>query len=152
MADRLAVESVDREGQTVVFRFRPQTRLDPERLLAIVGRRADVTLIPPGGPSPRSARGAGAWAPFRAAGPAILPGWRYPSRAAVSGTSNAAARRKGRPADSAAPPSWWTARATTGAVEPGFTKAEILKPAAEDPRAEHGVFTLVGRLLSDLLG
>ena len=60
--------------------------------------------------------------------------------------------RKGGQAESPAPPSWWTARATTGAVEPGFTKAEILKPAAEDPRSEHGVFTLVGGLLSDLLG
>jgi len=65
---------------------------------------------------------------------------------------SAPVRRKGGPAESPAPPSWWTARATTGAVEPGFTKAEILKPAAEDPRGEHGVFTLVGGLLSDLLG
>ena len=32
-------------------------------------------------------------------------------------------------------PSWWTARATTGEVTPGFTKAEILKQAPEDPRA-----------------
>ena len=78
MADRLAVESVDREGQTVVFRFRPQTRLDPERLLAIVGRRADLTLIPPaglrldlrGGSGRGSARvGRSWWAGFTSAGP-----------------------------------------------------------------------------------
>ena len=78
MADRLAVESVDREGQTVVFRFRPQTRLDPERLLAIVGRRADLTLIPPaglrldlrGGSGRGSARvGTSWWAGVTSAGP-----------------------------------------------------------------------------------
>jgi transcription-repair coupling factor (superfamily II helicase) len=146
MADRLSAESVDREGQTVVFRFRPQTRLDPERLLAIVGRRPDLTLIPPAGlrldlrggssrsASPAGSSGKGGSAPQAGRGPG-------PS-----------ARRKAAPAASPAPPSWWTARATTGAVEPGFTKAEILKPAAEDPRSEHGVFTLVGGLLSDLVG
>jgi hypothetical protein len=37
-------------------------------------------------------------------------------------------------------------------VTAGFTKAEILKPQAEDPRAENGVFTRVGGLLSELLG
>jgi hypothetical protein len=55
-------------------------------------------------------------------------------------------------AASAAPGSWWTARATTGEVVPGFSKAEILKPQAEDPRGEDGVFTKVGGLLSELLG
>jgi hypothetical protein len=35
-------------------------------------------------------------------------------------------------------------------VTPGFTKAEILKPAAEDPRAPGGVFERVGGLLSEL--
>ena len=149
MADRLSAESVDREGQTVIFRFRPQTRLDPERLLAIVGRRADITLIPPAGLrlDLRGGSGRPAAQAGRAAKPAASP---QPGRGPA--TSNAVTRRKGGPADSPAPPSWWTARATTGAVEPGFTKAEILKPAAEDPRGAHGVFTLVGGLLSDLLG
>jgi hypothetical protein len=59
--------------------------------------------------------------------------------------------RQGRP-DSAAPASWWTARATSGEVTSGFTKAEMTRPAAEDPRAETGVFTKVGGLLGDLLG
>jgi hypothetical protein len=47
--------------------------------------------------------------------------------------------------------SWWTARATTGAVTPGFTKAEILKPPKENPLAEGGLFDRVGNLLEDLL-
>jgi hypothetical protein len=37
-------------------------------------------------------------------------------------------------------------------VAPGFTKAEITKTAAADPRAETGVFTKVGGLLTDLIG
>jgi hypothetical protein len=47
-------------------------------------------------------------------------------------------------------PSWWTARATTGEVTPGFTKAEILKQAPEDPRAPDGVLVKVTDLLEDL--
>ena len=38
-----------------------------------------------------------------------------------------------------------------GEVKPGFTKAEILRPAREDPRAPGGVFERVGGLLSELL-
>ena len=49
MADRLGVESVDREGRTVVLKFRPQARVDPVRLVALVRRRSDLTLIPPAG-------------------------------------------------------------------------------------------------------
>ena len=50
MADRLGVESIDREAQMVVMKFRPDTqgrRLNVERLLAVVGGRGDVTLVPP---------------------------------------------------------------------------------------------------------
>ena len=47
-------------------------------------------------------------------------------------------------------PSWWTARATAGEVTPGFTKAEILKQAPEDPRAPDGVLSKVTGLLEEL--
>ena len=47
--------------------------------------------------------------------------------------------------------SWWTARATAGEVKAGFSREEILKPAAEDPRAEGGVFSRVSGLLRDLV-
>ena len=47
MADRLGVESLDREGRTVVLRFRAQANLDPVRLVALVRRRGDLTLVPP---------------------------------------------------------------------------------------------------------
>ena len=36
MADRLGVESLDREGRTVVLKFRPQAKLDPARLVRVV--------------------------------------------------------------------------------------------------------------------
>jgi hypothetical protein len=35
-------------------------------------------------------------------------------------------------------------------VKPGFTKAEILRPAREDPRAEGGLFEQLGALLGEL--
>jgi hypothetical protein len=56
---------------------------------------------------------------------------------------------RGRTSTSA--PSWWTARATTGAVTPGFTKAEILRPPKENPLVEGGLFDRIGGLLEELL-
>ena len=50
-----------------------------------------------------------------------------------------------------AAPSWWVARAREAEVTPGFTKADILRKAKEDPRAPGGVFERVGALLSELL-
>ena len=47
MADRLGIESIDREGRTVVLKFRPQAKLDPVRLVALVRQRPDLTLVPP---------------------------------------------------------------------------------------------------------
>jgi hypothetical protein len=141
MADRLGVETVDREGDRVVFRFRPQTRLDPAQLVNLVQRRADVTLVPPSGLRLDLKSGAA-------------------GTAGATGAKSAAdaERRKlvgvgKRPVRSpAAPASWWTARATAGEVTSGFTKAEILKPELQDPRGPTGVFTRVGGLLAELLG
>jgi transcription-repair coupling factor (superfamily II helicase) len=48
IADKLGVESVDREGRTVVIKFRPQAKVDPVRLVALVRQRRDLTLVPPG--------------------------------------------------------------------------------------------------------
>ena len=47
MADRLGIESVDREGDRVLFRFRPETRLEPAKLVGFVQRRGDVMLVHP---------------------------------------------------------------------------------------------------------
>ena len=45
MADRLGIETIDREGRTVVLKFRPQAKLDPVRLVALVRQRPDLTLV-----------------------------------------------------------------------------------------------------------
>jgi transcription-repair coupling factor (superfamily II helicase) len=156
MADRLGIEAIDREGQVVVFRFRPLAKLDPQRLVALVARRADVTLVPPAalrlglgpatherlGPGPRAGASVARTSPSR-------PGLdrARPTVATFTPAGTAAAGRTGLGATT----SWWTARATAGQVAPGFSKAEILKPQAEDPRGEHGVLTRVGSLLTELL-
>ena len=36
MADRLGVETIDREGRLVVIKFRPQAKMDPVRLVKVV--------------------------------------------------------------------------------------------------------------------
>ena len=140
MADRLGIDSVDREARTVVLKFRPQARVDPVKLVALVRRRPDLTLVPP--------------AALRlslevAGGLGLVAG----TSASRSGQKRPATSRQS-PATSlrrAPAPSWWTARAREGEVKPGFTKAEMLKPAKDDPRATGGVFEQIGGLLSDLL-
>ena len=139
MADRLGLESVDREGRAVVLKFRPQAKLDPVRLVSLVRQRSDLTLVPPAAlrldldVPPARSRG--------------RPAGRERQRTGgVAGPRAASGRSAG-----GAPPSWWTSRARTGAVVPGFSKEEILRPAADDPRSPGGVFEQVGQLLRDLI-
>jgi transcription-repair coupling factor (superfamily II helicase) len=113
LADRIGVESIDRDGQLVVLKFRPEAKLDPAWLFKLVQERKDLQLTPP----------------------ATL---KLDMR--VTGSRKVTAQR-----------SWWTARATAGEVTAGFSRDEILKPAAEDPRAEGGVFSRVSGLLRDLV-
>ncbi|HKY23239.1 MAG TPA: transcription-repair coupling factor [Vicinamibacterales bacterium] len=130
MADRLGVESIDREAQTVVIKFRPDTdgtRLNVERLLRVIGVRGDTTLVPP----------ATLKLDLRSAAP-------RPPTPTPHGTKVKARQSSGS--------SWWTARATAGEVTSGFTKEEILKPPKEDPNASGGVFTKVRGLLAELAG
>jgi transcription-repair coupling factor (superfamily II helicase) len=47
LADRIGIDSVDREAQIVVIKFRPEARLDPTWLFKIVQERNDVQLTPP---------------------------------------------------------------------------------------------------------
>jgi transcription-repair coupling factor (superfamily II helicase) len=155
MADRLGIEAVDREGDRVLFRFRPQAKLDPTALVAFVQRRGDVTLVPPAAlrldlKASTAPKKPAAPAPAKPAGPDRPAGpWGHISRRPQTSSDVLKAGRRG---DSAAPASWWTARATAGEVTTGFTKAEILKPEAEDPRGPSGVFTRVGGVLSELVG
>jgi len=134
MADRLGIEAIDREARLVVLKFRPQAKVDPARLVSLVRRRPELTLVPPNGLklSLGAVRDERSAIRPQAAGPAGRP-----------------ARRSGKFGSIA--PSWWVARAREAEVKPGFTKAEMTRSAKEDPRAPGGVFEQVGGLLSDLV-
>jgi transcription-repair coupling factor (superfamily II helicase) len=138
LADNLGIDTVDRDGPLVVFKFREKAKADPMRLIGMVQERADLTLLPPSTvkldlrpapPAPPKPAPAGPKSPLQklaeARGPKPIP---KPKRQ----------------------PAWWTARATAGEVTPGFTKAEILKAAPEDPRAPDGVLAKVTEFLEDL--
>ena len=47
LADALRIESIDREGDLVVLKFRSDAKLDPAWLLRVVQSRGDVALVPP---------------------------------------------------------------------------------------------------------
>ena len=125
MADRLGIEAIDRDARIVVLKFRPQARLDPVRLVSLVRQRPELTLVPPAGLK-LSLDGP-------ESKPRVVP-------------AQPGSRRR-----SAHAPSWWVARAKETEVKPGFTKAEMTRPAAENPRASGGLFERVGGLLSDLI-
>jgi hypothetical protein len=109
-----------------------------------VRQRSDLTIIPPSGlrlsldhsrdqgSGIRDQGSGGKATPPRSEGPDPRSSSRYAKRTDIA-------------------PSWWTARAKAGEVTAGFTKAEILRPKADDPRAEGGVFERVGGLLSELV-
>jgi hypothetical protein len=113
--------------------------VEPVRLVALVGRRGDLTLVPPAALR-LSLDGAG--------GSSLVAGKKAPS----SHQAPATRHQKSGARSQAAAPSWWTARARAGEVTPGFSKEEMLKPThKEDPRAPGGVLERVGGVLSDLL-
>jgi transcription-repair coupling factor (superfamily II helicase) len=122
LADRLAIETLDREGSAVVLKFREKkTTVDPIKLIKLVREREDLQIFPP------------------ATLKLTLDG---PGRERGGGGRESGSRR--RPARK---PAWWAARATAGAVMPGFSKSEILKAPPEDPRAPDGVLDRVTGLL-----
>ncbi len=125
MADRLGLESIDRQGHLIVLKFRPDAKLDPAWLFRVVSGRGDVVLVPPGT-------------------------LKLDMKASTTPQRTAQRPRKG--GDPVAGGSWWAARAKAGEVAPGFTRDEILRPAKEDPRGEGGVFSRVGGLLRELSG
>jgi transcription-repair coupling factor (superfamily II helicase) len=133
LADRIGLESVDREASVVVLKFRPDAKLDPAWLFRVVQQRGDVTLVPPATLKLDLKKEIGVKA-----------------APAASRSVSPAIPRKGR--DPVAAGSWWAARAQAGEVAPGFTKDEIMRPAKENPRAEGGVFAKVSGLLRELSG
>ena len=138
LADRLRVESVDREGQLVVLKFRPDAKLDPTWLFKVVQSRGDVALHPP------------ATLKLDLRAPASRKPLERPAAGPAGGARDKWATRRAQRVDSAATGSWWTTRARAGEVAPGFSREEIMRPAKEDPRAEDGIFARVGGLLLEL--
>jgi transcription-repair coupling factor (superfamily II helicase) len=144
-ADRIGVESIDRQGSAVVFRFKGQGGPEPHRVLRLIGERPDVTLAPPS-----SLKLDLTWTAAKARAQSRPPGAearrRRPLGAeARKGLAWRAEARKGEGG------SWWTARATAGEVTPGFSKDAILRPEKEDPRGPSGVLTRVGGVLGALV-
>jgi transcription-repair coupling factor (superfamily II helicase) len=147
MADGLGVETIDRADSAVVIKFRQKSKVDLAQVIALVQERGDLQLVPPNSLK-------------------LDLKFRPPSTQVPPPAEAAPSLRAGRPGSplqkfaelrKIAPkiqrkPSWWTARATAGEVTPGFTKAEILKQAPEDPRAPDGVLSKVTSLLEDLTG
>ncbi len=126
LSDRIRVEALDRDGQTVVLKFRPDAKLDPAWLFRVIQERGDVVLLPP----------------------ATL---KLDLKAAEKGPEQRAKDRRPRKGgDPVAGGSWWAARARSGEVAPGFTRDQIMRPAKEDPRGEGGIFARVGGLLREL--
>jgi transcription-repair coupling factor (superfamily II helicase) len=81
LADRLGVESIDREGQMVVLKFRQDANLDASALVRMVRARNDVTLAPPAslkldlrGTLPEKRR-SGSWWTARATAGEVAPGF-----------------------------------------------------------------------------
>jgi transcription-repair coupling factor (superfamily II helicase) len=166
MADQLGIESIDREGRTVVLKFGARSKVDPTRMVMMVRRRGDLTILPPSGlklsldgagaPQGQGTRDKGQGTEVGGQRAEVRAGQRPGAPAAqpsIPGRPDLrppASDLKKRRADIA--PSWWTARAREGEVKPGFTKAEILRAKPDDPRAPGGVFERVGGLLSEMIG
>ena len=81
-ADRLGLESIDRDGSLVVFKFREKTRVDLPRLLTLVRGRTDLQLVPPGSlkldlrqESAAGALSSRAWWTARATAGEVTPGF-----------------------------------------------------------------------------
>jgi transcription-repair coupling factor (superfamily II helicase) len=125
-ADRLDIDSIDREGHLVVIKFRPNARLDGARLVRVVGSWPGAVLVPP---------------------VSVKLHLEAPLAAArVSGPKPPLTRGSGK-AQSGSQASWWTTRATAGEVTPGFTKDQVLRRPDIDPRAEDGMFSRLRSLL-----
>ena len=160
-ADRLGVESIDREGKVIVIRFRQNAKLDPTRLVKVVSDWPGAILVPPVSlkldldvttktatvPPTRPGTGSGVGGPGRPSSTVVRPAGN-PWEGRLAGLQ--AAKKAGRTSEPGKSAGWWTARATAGTVEPGFSKAEILRKPEQDPRAEGGLFERLGGLLRAL--
>jgi transcription-repair coupling factor (superfamily II helicase) len=129
VADRIGLDSLDREGDHLVLKFRPDAKIDPVPLARLVQARGDLTLLPP------------AILRIDLAAPAVV-------RSTSERVLRASKRTDhlGEPTDE---PSWWTTRATS-AVAPGFTREEVLAKPAPTLDQAGGLFDRLGGVLDEL--
>jgi transcription-repair coupling factor (superfamily II helicase) len=128
LADQVGLESIDREGEQVLLKFRPDARIDPVRLARLVERRGDLTLLPP----------------------AVLRiDLTRPDEVPRASETRRAASKPSTPGPEAEEGSWWTARATS-AVAPGFTRDEVLARPPFSPDRPGGLFERLGVVLEEL--
>ena len=117
MADRIRVESLDRDGHAVVLKFRPDAKLDPAWLFRVIQARGDVVLLPPATLKLdlQRAREEGRAVGHRQSGP------ESPEKAAIRWPAG----------------SWWAARAKAGEVTPGSrgTRSCARPRKTREPRA-----------------
>jgi transcription-repair coupling factor (superfamily II helicase) len=152
MADRLGMESIDREGRLVVIRFRPQAKIDPVKLVNVVHGWPGAVLVPPVSLKlDLDAALDESRAALKVAHGSIPPpaGRGFMPRGAGTPAVGHGRPKRGSPRLQEQT-SWWTARASSGAVTSGFTKDEILRRSEADPRAEGGMFSRLEGLLKAL--
>ncbi len=128
-ADALRLEAIDREGNTVLFKFREKANVDPIRLMKLLERRQDLALVPP------------STVKLSLVGGVIAPRLASPRQAPPP--------RKTHPRYSQET-SWWTQRATADAVTPGFSKQEITRELPPDPCAPGGLYERIGGFMAEL--
>jgi transcription-repair coupling factor (superfamily II helicase) len=134
LADRLGIESIDREDRLAVIKFRQQSKVDPSRLVKVVHEWPGTMLVPPA--SLKLNLEVASARPGTAPAMPQARGTRPRARGMLAGQPSA---------------SWWTARASSGTVTAGFTREEILRRPEQDPRAEGGVFSSLRSLLEALM-
>ncbi len=132
LADKLRVEAIDREGSSIVFRFR-SGGVDPARVISLMNRRPDIALVPPA-----SLR-------LTATQPMTAPTFTAKRQGQLEPPKGKLGRK---PEMKQA--SWWTQRATSGTVAPGFTRQELVKPTKTPWDDPDRLFDQVKGVLTEL--
>ena len=140
LADRLGVDTIDRDGRLAVIKFRQQAKIDPVRLIRVVQEHPGATLVPPALLKVDLEVGS-LRDPTASAGQTV----RVADRPGGPSKFHAKAERR-----SDRETSWWTARATAGVVTAGFSKEEMLRRPEANPREEGGMFARLEELLRAL--
>lgn len=147
IADKLGMESLDREGSQVVFKFRQDAKLDPVWVLKLVQSRLDLQLLPPAVIKLDMSKPAGE-APVQKPVLPPPPGKLKPKSEPAGGQGRYI--KTAKPIDVPGRESWWATRATAAEVTGGFSRQEVLAEAPTDPRAPGGVFERVRQILDEL--